>query len=187
MRRCLKVTCALLTRTREKGTAMAEEHEKCPDCGTPLMDLERRLEKADASHRHHAVDCVVVLKERVKTLEGDLHGAIVCEREAEAKAASADVIVLPVTDGFPGEIDVCDPHDGHSHRYVPTSALEWEDVDDEWTAAIKAAHPVRSESHLEYAVAMKMVGHRHSKGELVALVNWLLVERARLQHEKRAK
>jgi hypothetical protein len=44
---------------------MAEKHEKCPDCGTPLWDLERRLEMADRSHRHHAVDCVVVLKERV--------------------------------------------------------------------------------------------------------------------------
>ena len=65
--------CAPLTRTREKGTAMADEQVLCPDCGTPLVDLERRLEvtDADASHRHHAVDCVRVLKERVKTLEGD--------------------------------------------------------------------------------------------------------------------
>ena len=56
---------------------MAEEHEKCPDCGTPLMDLERRLEvtDADASHRHHAVDCVVALKERVKALESRLDAA----------------------------------------------------------------------------------------------------------------
>lgn len=52
----------------------------------------------------------------------------------------------------------------------------WEDTPDEWTAAIKAAHPGHgSESHDEYGVAMRMVGHRHSKGELVALVNWLLV------------
>jgi len=42
---------------------MAEEHETCPDCGTPLWDLERRLEMADHSHRHHAVDCVKVLHE----------------------------------------------------------------------------------------------------------------------------
>ena len=49
---------------------MAEEHEKCPDCGTPLLDLERRLEvtDADASHRHHAVDCTRVLKAQVATL-----------------------------------------------------------------------------------------------------------------------
>jgi hypothetical protein len=56
-------------------------------------------------------------------------------------------------------------------------ALHWEDVDDEWTQAVKAAHPTRSDSHDQYAMAMKMVGHRHSKGELVSLVNWLLVER----------
>lgn len=50
----------------------------------------------------------------------------------------------------------------------------WEDRVDKWTFAVKAAHPVRSESHDEYAVAMKMVGNRHSKGALVELVNWLL-------------
>jgi hypothetical protein len=49
-------------------------------------------------------------------------------------------------------------------------------VDDEWTERIKAAHPTRSGSHDEYGIAMRMVGHRHSKGELVALVNWLLVQ-----------
>jgi hypothetical protein len=55
------------------------------------------------------------------------------------------------------------------------TALGWEDVKDEWTDDINQAFPTRSGSHEEYAVAMKMVGHRHSKGELVALVNWLLV------------
>lgn len=52
----------------------------------------------------------------------------------------------------------------------------WEDVDDEWSEAIKAAFPTRSGSHAQYGVAMKMVGHRHSKIALVALVNWLLVK-----------
>lgn len=61
---------------------------------------------------------------------------------------------------------------------------EWEDVPDEWTAAIRAAHPAHgSGSHDEYGIAMQMVGHRHSKGELVALVNWLLV---RLKAEENA-
>jgi hypothetical protein len=55
----------------------------------------------------------------------------------------------------------------------------WEDVADEWTDAIKAAFPTRSGSHDEYGVAMQMVGHRHSKDELIALVNWLLVEKVR--------
>ena len=52
----------------------------------------------------------------------------------------------------------------------------WIDEPDEWSPAIRAAYPTRSGSHEEYALAMKMVGNRHSKGELVALVNWLLVE-----------
>lgn len=54
-------------------------------------------------------------------------------------------------------------------------ARDWEDVKDEWSKEIRSAHPARSDSHEEYGVAMQMVGHRHSKGELVALVNWLLV------------
>ena len=51
----------------------------------------------------------------------------------------------------------------------------WEDTPDEWTDAIKAAFPTRSGSHDQYGIAMQMVSHRHSKSELVALVNWLLV------------
>lgn len=57
------------------------------------------------------------------------------------------------------------------HREGPP----WEDVDDEWTKDIDAAHPTRSDSHEEYGIAMRMVGHRHSKHELVSLVNWLLI------------
>ena len=51
----------------------------------------------------------------------------------------------------------------------------WDDVEDEWSEAIDQAFPTRSGSHDQYAMAMKMVGNRYSKGELVALVNWLLV------------
>lgn len=60
------------------------------------------------------------------------------------------------------------------------AALRWEDVDDEWTVAADAAFPTRSGSHEEYGIAMQMVGNRHSKGSLVELVNWLLVERGKL-------
>jgi hypothetical protein len=59
----------------------------------------------------------------------------------------------------------------------------WEDVDDEWSESIKRAHPTRSGSHDAYSVAMKMVGHRHSKGELVSLVNWLLLRISRADDE----
>jgi hypothetical protein len=58
-------------------------------------------------------------------------------------------------------------------------SLHWEDVKDEWSASIKAAHPMNTNTHELYAKAMKMVGHRHSKGELVALVHWLLFEIAK--------
>lgn len=51
---------------------------------------------------------------------------------------------------------------------------EWSDCKDEWSEAISAAFPTRSGSHDHYATAMRMVGNRQSKGELVALVNWLL-------------
>ena len=52
----------------------------------------------------------------------------------------------------------------------------WDDVADEWEGEIRAAFPTRSGSHDEYALAMQMISNRHSKQELVALVNWLLVE-----------
>ena len=42
-------------------------------------------------------------------------------------------------------------------------------------AAIDAAFPTRSGRHNLYAQAMRLVGARHSKAGLVALVNWLLV------------
>jgi hypothetical protein len=53
----------------------------------------------------------------------------------------------------------------------------WKDRPDEWTDAILAAHPVNStdpERHNRFALAMKMVGNRHGKYELVGLVHWLL-------------
>jgi L-lysine 2,3-aminomutase len=63
------------------------------------------------------------LQARIKDLESALHEALVQERELEARARSADCFVLAVSDGLPGEIDVCDPDDGHSHHYVPSSSL----------------------------------------------------------------
>ena len=51
---------------------------------------------------------------------------------------------------------------------------EWADRPDEWTAQIKAAHPMNTGKHEIYATAMKMVGNRRGKFALVALVNWLL-------------
>lgn len=39
---------------------------------------------------------------------------------------------------------------------------------------INAAHPLCTGRHDLYAEAMRLVGERHAKGDLVELVNWLL-------------
>ena len=51
----------------------------------------------------------------------------------------------------------------------------WEDGEDQWTKRVREAHPLHSGAHHEFALAMAMVSKRRSKGELVALVTWLLV------------
>lgn len=45
-------------------------------------------------------------------------------------------------------------------------------------AAIEAAHPMRTGRHDLYTAAMRLVGGRHSKGDIVELVNWLLFREA---------
>jgi hypothetical protein len=51
----------------------------------------------------------------------------------------------------------------------------WEDREDDLTPAIDAAHPMRTGDHATYERAVDLVGNRHSKQSLVALVNYLLV------------
>lgn len=46
---------------------------------------------------------------------------------------------------------------------------DWREVE-----LIKLAHPTRTGRHDLYAEAMRLVGERHEKAELVELVNWLL-------------
>lgn len=56
-------------------------------------------------------------------------------------------------------------------------AKPWQNREDEWSEAISAAHPVNSDrpwKHKCFETAMEMVGNRHGKYELVALVSWLL-------------
>jgi len=62
-----------------------------------------------------------LLRQRIRELEESLHELTVSAREAEKRAACADVIVLPVDGGAPGEIDVFS--DGHLHHYVPASIV----------------------------------------------------------------
>lgn len=57
-----------------------------------------------------------------------------------------------------------------------TSRDEWDDRDlkQEEEQAMHDAFPTRSQRHDLYQEAMRMVGAKRSKGELVRLVNWLL-------------
>jgi hypothetical protein len=52
--------------------------------------------------------------------------------------------------------------------------IAWNDRQDEWSAEIEAAHPTLTSDFDTYAKAQRMVSNRHSKGSLIALVNWLL-------------
>lgn len=63
---------------------------------------------------------------------------------------------------------------------------KWYDKDDQFTARIKAVHPVMckdDDRHARYALAMEMIHSRHSKYALVDLVNWLLTKWPELQSE----
>jgi len=51
---------------------------------------------------------------------------------------------------------------------------EWEDKPLPEDPHIRAAFPTQSGRHDLYAEAMRLVGAKRSKGNLVALVNWLL-------------
>lgn len=57
----------------------------------------------------------------------------------------------------------------------PPEPQEWADRPTPEDAAIAEAFPTRSGRHDTYQRAMRLVGDRHSKGALVALVNWLLI------------
>ena len=57
----------------------------------------------------------------------------------------------------------------------------WADTTDKYTSAINAAHPVKTDNHALYLVAIAMVNNRRGKYELVNIVNWLLSENAELR------
>lgn len=108
-------------------------------------------------------DWQALLLERTKELESaenfaDLQRtrAKTAEFERDANRSRAEAAEAKL-EGFLGPWD-CDKPDEYSDR-----------IDD--------AFPTRSDSHNEYALAMELVGNRNSKGALVALVNWLLLER----------
>lgn len=64
-----------------------------------------------------------------------------------------------------------------------------EDKDDEWTEAIDSTHPLKVKTFAQDDMAREIVGNRHSKGVLVDLVRYLLVQidNEKKQHETSAK
>lgn len=67
------------------------------------------------------------------------------------------------------------PHQSEDGTLKPIASNQWScDKPDEWTAAIDAAHPLRTKNFDAYDKAMAMVGNRKSKSALVDLVCWLL-------------
>lgn len=63
-------------------------------------------------------------------------------------------------------------------RHQPEVSEKWEDNNDKYSDDIAEVHPATCENpdHETYEKAVQMVSNRHSKYELVDLVNWLLVK-----------
>ena len=55
---------------------MSDEEVTCEMCGTALMDLERRLERNDSSHRHHPADCARILKLKLVEMTRMMHEGV---------------------------------------------------------------------------------------------------------------
>jgi hypothetical protein len=85
-------------------------------------DAARLIHREADGLRKEAYDRIDALNARIKELEIDLHDAIIRANEAETRADCSEVMVLPVEEGIPGEVDMFS--DGHSHHYVPTSLYE---------------------------------------------------------------
>lgn len=133
--------------------------EREAQCGSPLPDDSILVEMAK--------NLVVVAAERDESramfadlCQGVLDIALAMERHPHYKKLAA----------LHGRF-----LDLHTSMVDDAARPTWADKRDRWSAAVDAAYPTRSGSHDEYVVAMTMVGNRQSKGDLVALVNWLLV------------
>jgi hypothetical protein len=68
--------------------------------------------------------------------------------------------------------------DAHAADAEAEYMATWDDAPLAEDAAIQAAFPTRTGRHDLYVEATRLVGATRSKGKLVALVNWLLAERA---------
>lgn len=145
-------------------------------CGTladaaryALTTLERYKDTQIGEVRHRL---------RVTLAAEEVSTAMTEERDM-AKARTLLEIILCTA---PEHAETRVPHITAALRAEREAVLSWpSDADQSLPEddAIHAAFPTRSGRHDLYAEAMRLVGARISKGGLVALVNWLLVERAK--------
>ncbi len=80
----------------------------------------------------------------------------------------------------------CEENTAHGQQPSEPELGQWGDKPDQFSARVKAAHPVMckdADRHARYALAMEMIHSRHSKYALVDLVNWLLTKWPELQSE----
>ena len=136
-----------------------------PDTSWVLMDVELMI----ANGREAAAerDLLAAQVAKLETLKNDT--------PAEAMATSGTCTCWR---GFPRDYSASPSREAACA--VHGAGLNQDnDTPDQWSAAIDEAHPTRSGSHKQYGIAMTMVSHRHSKGSLVALVNWLLTRVAK--------
>lgn len=128
--------------------------------GTTIAELGRLLARLDAVTARLPIDATAPSFDdawRVKEAEGYQYGHDALEQVSFGWELREAYAAAPPTSAG------------------ATEETDWNDVHDKWSTEIEAAYPTRSGSHDEYATAMAMVGNRQSKGQLVALVNWLLM------------
>ena len=166
--RCRKRDAAPLRASEMKMRPLCELHPDGKDCVYFAYMCHNRRAKRTTWQR--------LVKETKMRPRSRLHAACCTPTPEGLCARPAD---------HEGDCDSRVAHeDGRTWRLrLVAPEVTWEDRPDEWTEAIQAAHPARSESHDEYGTAMRMVGNRHGKHELVALVNWLLVSKHKVAKE----
>lgn len=124
-----------------------------------LLDMAEALERTGIAHRE--------LRRAARRLAkmALAQAAELRTAEAEGDALRTRIVRLEAeVDRLESAVDL----------FTKATEKFWEDADLPEEAEIAASHPTRTGRHDLYAEAMRLVGAKRSKGELVKLVNWLL-------------
>lgn len=151
--------------------ATIEEQPREPTQPEQIEDLRKRLAEAEADAKVQS-DSSRFNFERAERLEKQLDKAIamvdthdqVSAKTIESLRAERDAALAAQKQAEAEYADLLEPDYSDHDKPIP---------EDE---AIKAAHPIRTGKHAVYVRALEMVSAKHSKGALVEMVNWLLVE-----------